>query len=346
MSDSEPSEEEPAPEERKALPARANRGNRMEKLVQEEEANQAEAEFYQQSFWADADGDDEFVETSASDSEASDSDISDAEEGEDDDDDDDDDERPGKRKGSYVDPAAKRAKADKAASAKAKGGGAKAASLPPPDATAAQAKAVTAKEAAVARKRERQDTARADVVAELAHGGAAAGRGGSLRASTIRASVEATEERLRQSAPALKKPAPGAKKRGPLQLRRLTQEELLNEAKQTEIINRASLEAMLKMEEAKRVVPLSHRADAGPRVRVHSKGGRTLVSFVDMDAVPETIRAKAPMQPQPARCVITGLPAKYRDPQTGAPYANLDAFRTIRGRGRSRSQSIGQVVVQ
>jgi vacuolar protein sorting-associated protein 72 len=39
--------------------------------------------------------------------------------------------------------------------------------------------------------------------------------------------------------------------------------------------------------------------------------------------------------------VITGLPAKYRDPQTGAPYATLDAFRTIRGRGRSRSQSFG-----
>ncbi len=30
------------------------------------------------------------------------------------------------------------------------------------------------------------------------------------------------------------------------------------------------------------------------------------------------------------KCAITGLPAKYRDPVTGLPYANLDAFKIIR----------------
>ena len=39
-----------------------------------------------------------------------------------------------------------------------------------------------------------------------------------------------------------------------VELRRLTQEELLEEAKQTEIINKASLERMLRQEEEKRKV--------------------------------------------------------------------------------------------
>ncbi len=30
------------------------------------------------------------------------------------------------------------------------------------------------------------------------------------------------------------------------------------------------------------------------------------------------------------KCAITGLPAKYRDPVTGLPYANLEAFKIIR----------------
>jgi len=98
---------------------------------------------------------------------------------------------------------------------------------------------------------------------------------------------------------------------------------------------------MLRMEEAKRTVISKRRAQQGPRVRTHSKAGKTLVSFVDMPAVPDVINAKAPQPPAQVRCVITGLPARYRDPQTGTPYATLDAFRTIRGRGRSRSQSHG-----
>lgn len=38
----------------------------------------------------------------------------------------------------------------------------------------------------------------------------------------------------------------------------------------------------------------------------------------------------APPKPQKAVCVITGLPAKYRDPLTGLPYATLEAFRQLR----------------
>ena len=37
-----------------------------------------------------------------------------------------------------------------------------------------------------------------------------------------------------------------------------------------------------------------------------------------------------PQAPKKAVCVITGQPAKYRDPKTGQPYATIEAFRKIR----------------
>lgn len=163
---------------------------------------------------------------------------------------------------------------------------------------------------------------------------------GALRSSTIRASIAASEQRLKQT----------AKSKGPRKtkgvLRRLTQEELLDEAKRTEIINRASLEAMLKIQESKKAVAEHKAPPSGPRVVMRSRGGITTLTFTEADAVPACLQAKAPTPPEPPRCVVTGLPARYRDPQTGAPYATLDAFRTIRGRGRSRSQNTAALASQ
>lgn len=39
---------------------------------------------------------------------------------------------------------------------------------------------------------------------------------------------------------------------------------------------------------------------------------------------------KAPAPPARARCVVTGAPARYRDPLTGAPYVDAAAFAYIR----------------
>jgi hypothetical protein len=36
--------------------------------------------------------------------------------------------------------------------------------------------------------------------------------------------------------------------------------------------------------------------------------------------------------PERPKCIITGLPARYRDPLTGYPYASLQAFKTLRER--------------
>ena len=35
---------------------------------------------------------------------------------------------------------------------------------------------------------------------------------------------------------------------------------------------------------------------------------------------------------KPNVCVITGLPAKYKDPLTGMPYATIEAFKEVRAR--------------
>lgn len=37
-----------------------------------------------------------------------------------------------------------------------------------------------------------------------------------------------------------------------------------------------------------------------------------------------------PFRPRQSTCVITGLPARYRDPHTGIPYATIDAYATLR----------------
>lgn len=39
------------------------------------------------------------------------------------------------------------------------------------------------------------------------------------------------------------------------------------------------------------------------------------------------------------KCAITGLPAKYRDPVSGLPYANLEAFKVIREQHTPKAES-------
>ena len=65
--------------------------------------------------------------------------------------------------------------------------------------------------------------------------------------------------------------------------RPLSQQQLLEEAKRTELKNRQSLEAMLRMEdEKKRVVPRA--VYSGPVIRFHSKRDLTSISFINQNA--------------------------------------------------------------
>jgi len=109
------SDEEEATPERRAPSGRASKGNRMARLLaQEEEApEEGDADFYEQSFWADAEGDEEFAMDGDDEAgnDSFDSDFGDSTES----DGDDDDAKPEKaaraakpkRRGVYVDPKGK-----------------------------------------------------------------------------------------------------------------------------------------------------------------------------------------------------------------------------------------------
>lgn len=152
------------------------------------------------------------------------------------------------------------------------------------------------------------------------------------------------------------------------QLRRLTQQELLAEAKITEELNVESLKAYRLMEESKKKskniktarteamirflsmsMPLIEMDDE-KEINVEDDGNenetgvgkekdkitglkcsRNFMIFTDPKTFPGNyFPAKKIALPQKAYCPVTGLPAKYKDPVTGLPYATAPAFRFIR----------------
>jgi len=82
----------------------------------------------------------------------------------------------------------------------------------------------------------------------------------------------------------------------------------------------------------------------GPTVRYLSNRviGK-VITFTDTEKFPKAIHFAQKHVARPKLCVITGKPAKYRDPLTGQPYANLRAFRILRERF-SRGGQIRQTI--
>lgn len=321
--ESDDSDEIVKPPERRAPSGRASKGNRMQRLIAEEvdeleTEDTADKDFYEQGFWADEDEDDDFA-ADADDEEARDSfdsDFGDSTESSSDDDDEEDKakKKAPKKKSVYKDPKIARKKGEEG------------------EGSAAPAKKPSHK------KRPRPE-------GEVLHVEARSRT--SLRASTQEASQTAdeTRKRLDQEAKARAERAREMGKKRGVELRRLTQAEILAEAAQTEIINRASLERMLRLEEDKRRVIVRERNTDGPRVRFVSKRNgesvRNTVTFVETP-VPAAIDGIAPPYPVAQRCAVTGYPAKYIDPSTGSAYATLEAFRILRGRtGRRHTGSVG-----
>ncbi|XP_057290039.1 vacuolar protein sorting-associated protein 72 homolog [Hydractinia symbiolongicarpus] len=131
------------------------------------------------------------------------------------------------------------------------------------------------------------------------------------------------------------------------QLRRLTQEELLAEAAVTQEQNLASLAQFLKLEEEKKNSKMTKIRFQGPTIRfqslrmplISSQDGeaeeeyctRNFLEFTDSQNFPKNyFPSRKTKYPEKAICVVTGHPAKYRDPQTNLPYASIEAFRYIR----------------
>ncbi|XP_068711860.1 vacuolar protein sorting-associated protein 72 homolog [Montipora foliosa] len=182
----------------------------------------------------------------------------------------------------------------------------------------------------------------------------------STRALTVER-AQATKNRFRQE----KEKKTLLKKQQPKRfrdMRRLTQEELLAEAKITEEENIASLQAYQQLEADKKKTKIQKVALKGPVIRFHSlsmpvlevteplvkvddnedeeisvdsskRCCRNFLIFTDAKSFPSTyFPTKKPKIPHRTYCPVTGLPARYQDPITGLPYANTQAFRYIRER--------------
>lgn len=165
----------------------------------------------------------------------------------------------------------------------------------------------------------------------------------SVRSSTARKREELIQrQEEREAAKRLKiKKTPSIE----MEYRRLTQEELLEEAKLTEKINLASLDAYQKMELEKKKKTANKCSIKGAIVRYHSvtmpsddqphlKHSRNFLTFTDEASLHQFFPNKKPQQMDINLkiCPITGLPAKYFDPLTKTPYASLAAFKIIRER--------------
>jgi vacuolar protein sorting-associated protein 72 len=317
------------PPERREASSRAGRGNRMSRLIaeegDEEEEDDADKDFYNQGFWADEEQDDDFA-ADADDEEgvdSFDSDFGDSSASEDEGDDDGEEKAARKKPkkkghGVYKDPKLARKKGEAAGEGSSAG--------------------VQAKPSHKKRPRTEGEGLVLPPIARSRD---------SMRGSTQAASQHAQERRksleAEQKARAERAAQTGFR-RGNVELRRLTQAEILAEAAQTEIINRASLERMLRIEEEKRRVVVRERVTDGPRIKYHSKrnGDEVVNTITFVDApVPSCIDGIAPPYPAPQRCAVTHQPAKYLDPVTGNAYATLEAFRVLRGRGGRRQQSFG-----
>ncbi|KAH7663520.1 Vps72/YL1 family protein [Dioscorea alata] len=115
--------------------------------------------------------------------------------------------------------------------------------------------------------------------------------------------------------------------------KRMTQEEMLLEAAETEIRNLRNLERVLAREEEVKKRAVVHKAVYnGPQIRYSSKDGKNFLEFTKGVSFHSELSTKSEPYPQKAVCAVTGLPAKYRDPKTGLPYASIEAFKIIRER--------------
>lgn len=155
--------------------------------------------------------------------------------------------------------------------------------------------------------------------------------------SSARAATQENSHTVKQTIMAREtKPA---KARTKMEHRQWTQAERLAEAARTELINRKSLEDLLRLEELNKKKAMPVRVFfSGPRMVFRDKKGRTLLTFIDYpgeqsksaNSWPSIFKSLSVSPSVSDVCPITRLPARYKDPKTGIPYASVEAFRLIR----------------
>jgi vacuolar protein sorting-associated protein 72 len=193
----------------------------------------------------------------------------------------------------------------------------------------------------VLKKKELLKLDKADVEEELPkesidvdqHDGPDDGEGERVVRKSTRTSVvvrQAERDAIRAAMQATMKPIK-RKKEG--EEKKMTQEEMLLEAARTEIMNLRNLERVLaREEEIKKKAIVNKPVYSGPQIRYLSKNGCSYLEFSKGSSFQSEISTTAAAYPDKAVCAVTGLPAKYRDPKTGLPYATKEAFKTIRER--------------
>lgn len=162
-----------------------------------------------------------------------------------------------------------------------------------------------------------------------------------VRESTRQKVQEGEDERKAVEASKPRRPS------RPVVHRQLTQAELLAEAARTAIENTRSLQYLVAIEEeTKRKANIKKGKYVGPMVRLHSAAGvdgeeKTTIEVRNMQA-PAYLQAQtAPAPPARPTCVISGKPARYRDPVTGLAYADLAAYKELQA--RKQQQAAAQV---
>ncbi|GFY92460.1 DNA binding protein SWC2 [Actinidia rufa] len=94
--------------------------------------------------------------------------------------------------------------------------------------------------------------------------------------------------------------------------KRMTQEEMLLEAAQTEIMNLRNLERVLAREEEVKKRAVVHKAVySGPQIRYLSRNGESFLEFSKGSSFQQQISTASTPYPQRAVCAVTGLPAKF-----------------------------------
>ncbi|PRP79728.1 hypothetical protein PROFUN_12662 [Planoprotostelium fungivorum] len=150
-----------------------------------------------------------------------------------------------------------------------------------------------------------------------------------VRASTSMATKEGNEYRKQTIKDQQKKKKKQTRTR---QVKKMTQEQMLEEAKVTEQYNTESLAILQAIEEEKKARAIVKTDNKIPIITFHSKGGLDTIHFSDPSIYPSIFTQNPPAQPTRGVCAITGLPARFIEPKTNTPYANLQAYRIIKER--------------
>ncbi len=64
--------------------------------------------------------------------------------------------------------------------------------------------------------------------------------------------------------------------------------------------------------------------------QVDKKQSRSFITFPDEETMKSMFVSEKPKAAKSSKCAVTGLPAKYFDPLTNCPYANIFAFKKLR----------------